>query len=99
MKIIKFFLLNRVIKDPILSAQVYHMIYHNGQPPQKTSNSSSVEEKEYNLPKISGIRVPSITGKSQMIEALMELKAKPNKTKQDKDSIGMLEAALKNGYG
>jgi len=99
MKLLRYFLLNRVVKDPILTAQVYHMIYHKGNPPQKTQTNPLIESKENESPKISGIRVPSNSGKSQLISALMELKAKPNKTKQDKDSIGMLEAALKNGYG
>lgn len=92
-------MLNRVIKDPIMAAQVYHMIYHKGNPPLTNTNFPANRSTENDTAKISGIKVPANTGKSQLINALIELKAKPNKTKQDKDSIGMLEAALKNGYG
>lgn len=41
------------------------------------------------------IKKPS-TKKDELIESLSYLKNKSSKTKQDKDSIGVLEAVLKN---
>lgn len=50
------------------------------------------------LPTISSVAVQPSTSnrRKEMMSALSELKAKTIKTKQDKDSIGILEAALKN---
>ena len=93
MKILKYYLLNRIIKDPLLSAQVYHMIYHKGAPPK-------IEYKipAYEPPKVTEVKSVPSQKVSDVRSALLELKSKTIKTKQDRESISMLEAALKNGY-
>lgn len=100
MKLIRYFLLNRVVKDPVLSAQIYNMIYHRGLPPQKEQvvYSNFKEVPEVVLPTITEVKNPMNSRKQEMLNALKELKNKPVKTKQDKDSIGILETLLKNGY-
>jgi len=92
-KLLKFWLLNRVIKNPTLSAEIYQMMYQNrvfirlATPVEQTSTTpvSSVS-----------VAPSSSNRRRELLSALTELKSKPLKTKQDKESIGMLEAALKN---
>lgn len=53
---------------------------------------------EQNPPTVNSVS-NSLSGSSrrrELLAALSELKSKPLKTKQDKESIGVLEAALKN---
>ena len=93
MKLLRYYFLNRIVKDPMLSAQVYHMIYHKGVPPKV----------EYKLPtyepsKVTEVKSVPSQKVSDVRSALLELKSKSIKTKQDRESISMLEAALKNGY-
>ena len=90
-KLIRFWLLNRVVKSPVLSAEIYQMMYQNRiflrptQPQVEVNTISSVPV------------VPSSSNQRRdLMTALTELKSKSFKTKQDKDSIGILEAALKN---
>lgn len=93
MKILKYYLLNRIIKDPIVSAQVYNMIYHKGAPPKFEQRVAPVE-----IPKTNEVKSLSVSKNNDVRSALLELKSKASKTKQDRESISMLEAALKNGY-
>jgi len=93
----KFYLLHRLIKDPIVSAQVYHMIYHRGAPPKK--EVSALASIGFS-PELKSIPTqPKFVPKSE-VEELKEqlgyLKSKTLKTKQDKESIGIIEAVLKN---
>jgi hypothetical protein len=75
-----------------MAAQIYHMLYQNGQPPKIEHKFQSVS-----ISTPMGPVLPEISSKKkQLIEALHFLKSKPNKTKQDRESMGMLEAAIKN---
>ena len=100
MKLLKYYLLNRIVKDPVLTAQIYNMIYYRGLPPQKSQvvYSNHREAQEISLPTITEVKNPVNSRKQEMLNALKELKNKPIKSKQDKDSIGILETVLKNGY-
>jgi hypothetical protein len=75
-----------------LTAQVYQMIYKNGSAPIKTEPKSHT----HNQPKNTQDTPPKSEKAQTLINALSELKSKPIKTKQDKDSIGIIEAILKN---
>ena len=93
-KLLKFWLLNRVIKNPTLSAEIYQMMYQN-----RVFIRPATPYVEQTQKPISSISVPpshSSNRRSELLSALTELKSKPLKTKQDRESIGMLEAALKN---
>jgi hypothetical protein len=72
--------------------KIYNVIF----PEQKTvvSDKKSVITGTTTKP-IVEIKKPS-TKKDELIESLSYLKNKSSKTKQDKDSIGVLEAVLKN---
>ena len=103
-EIIRFWLLNRVIKNTTLSAEIYQMLYKNKtfvRPVELTPIREVYFEPI--APVMSSVPSnysPTISTSSnrrkELSSALAELKSKPLKTKQDKESIGMLEAALKN---
>ena len=92
-KLLKFWLLNRVIKNPTLSAEIYQMMYQN----RVFIRPATPHIEQTSIP-VSSVSVPSSSSnrRRELLAALTELKSKPLKTKQDKESIGMLEAALKN---
>lgn len=92
-KLLKFWLLNRVIKNPTLSAEIYQMMYQN-----RVFVRPATPYVEQTSTPVSSVSVPSSSSnrRRELLAALTELKSKPLKTKQDKESIGMLEAALKN---
>lgn len=92
-KLLKFWLLNRVIKNPTLSAEIYQMMYQN-----RVFVRPATPYVEQTSTPVSAVSVPSSSSnrRRELLAALTELKSKPLKTKQDKESIGMLEAALKN---
>jgi hypothetical protein len=90
MKILTYLILNKFIKDPVLSSKICDMLYdeqsHVSTPkPIKKTNKVEVKTK------------PSNTSQDLRL-TLKELKSKTNKTKKDKESIGILEAVIKNGY-
>ncbi len=83
-----------MVKDPIVTSQVYHMIYCNGQPPKKSEVVSQVMSVPVSQP---SSQKPQVSSKRvELMSALQELKSKPVKSKQDKDSISVIEAVLKN---
>lgn len=102
-KLLKYWLLNRVIKNPTLSAEVYQMMYNHRtfvrpvETLQQPFFPPKIEVKPV-LPTISSVAVQPSTSnrRKEMMAALSELKSKSFKTKQDKESIGILEVALKN---
>ena len=98
MKIVKFYLLNRITKDPVLSAQIYNMMYHRGQPPSKSDFKINTIEIPKTMPKISEVKPQFTSRRQELMDALQELKSKNIKSKQDKESIAIIEATLKNGY-
>jgi hypothetical protein len=94
-KILRFYFLKRMVKDPTTTAQVYHMMYCGGQPPKKTETVPQVSPSYPEVQSIS-VKPKTKTRRQEIIDNLNYLKSKPTKTKQDKDSIGVLEAVLKN---
>jgi len=90
-------MLMRLVKDPITTAQIYHMMYHNGLPPNKFEPKyKTFEGEKLSIP--SEPKVKTSNKRQEMVNALNELKSKTNKTKQDKESISILEASMKNVY-
>lgn len=95
LKHFKFYLLFKLVKDPIVSAQIYDMIYHKASAPKK-------ETSKFIEGVVSQVTVPNktVTVSNNETQSLKEqlnyLKSKSVKSKQDRDSIGILEAVLKN---
>ena len=101
-KHLKFYMLNRIVKDPILTAQIYNMIYHKGTPPKKEVTISPVPvttpisfSPEVQIPTPEKKFVPK-SEVDELKSQLQYLRNKTFKTKQDKESMGILEAVLKN---
>ena len=91
-KYLKFYLLNRLVKNPVVTAQIYNMMYQDGTVPKLDIPYIPPVEMITSVPKI---EIPK-NRKQQLQEGLDYLKSKVDKTKQDKESIGIIEAALKN---
>lgn len=88
MKLLKYLIIYRTTKDPMMAAKIYQMIYH----PEKTTNTQVFE---YVKPSV--VETPRVSDKKQeIISSLNYLKSKSVKTKQDKESIYSLEMVLKN---
>jgi hypothetical protein len=94
-EIIRFWMVKRMIKDSILSAEIYQMLYH-----KKTFVSSAINPTqvvygpiEAPLKKV----IPQLSErKKQLMDSLKVLMDKKIKTKQDKESIEILRAVLQN---
>jgi hypothetical protein len=71
------------------------MMYCGGQPPKKIETVPQVTPSYPEVQSIS-VKPKTKTRRQEIIDNLNYLKSKPTKTKQDKDSIGVLEAVLKN---
>lgn len=90
MKLFRYLILNKYIKDPIIAVKVYQILYEKGQMPEILAPSTSTPKTESKV---------VITEKPQDLQStLEELRSKTFKTKKDKESIGILEAVIKNGY-
>jgi hypothetical protein len=106
MKLIRYFLIQRKTKNPLMAARIYQMIYHPElahrweKPHREVSlpNNTTFEgQTQTQLRKTDyrgGNRV--LTEREEIEKALRELQLKPKKTPADKVSIGMLEAVLVN---
>lgn len=90
-KFLRFYLLNRLVKNPVITSQIYHMMYQDGLPPKDIPVILSVDSN-----KLSESPKAIPTRKQQLEESLRYLKSKIDKSKQDKESIGVIEAILKN---
>ena len=93
MKLIKYLIIYRTTKDPMMAAKIYQMIYH----PEIIQNNVIVNQE----PKLQYNSTPtSVTEptdkKTELMKSLEYLKGKKNLTKQDKDSIYTIEMVLKN---
>jgi len=94
-EIIRFWMVKRMIKDSILSAEIYQMLYH-----KKTFVSSVIKPTqvvygpiEAPLTKVT----PQLSErKKQLMDSLKVLMDKKIKTKQDRESIEILKAVLQN---
>jgi hypothetical protein len=88
-KLLTFYFLNRIIKDPVMTATIYKVLYEGGDLPERTY--SSVGGHIPNLPANT-----NMSKKDEVIASLEYLKSKEVKTKKDKEAIQMLEAVLNN---
>lgn len=102
LKYLRYYYLNKIVKDPYLAAKIYEMIYHKVKfdviPPivNNTINMAPVLY-EQNTSKVAPNKIdPKNLQKSELEKTLLYLKAKTLKTKEEKDSIGIIEAVLKN---
>jgi hypothetical protein len=91
MKLLQYLTLKLLIKDPIITAKVYKILFED--------EFSYQEPKQVKLNKTTQVK-PTTTKKPEndLQRTLRELKSKPNKSKKDKESIGILEAVIKNGH-
>lgn len=102
-KLIRYFLIKRTIKNPLLAARVYQMIYHpevsvHWDKPHSPSKYRDFDETPVQSPRNTNYRQGNVvlTERQEIENALRELQNKPKKTIADKTSIGMLEAVLAN---
>ena len=90
MKLFRYLILNKYIKDPIIAVKVYQILYEKGQMPEILAPYTVTPKTESKV---------VITEKPQDLQSTLdELRSKTFKTKKDKESIGILEAVIKNGY-
>jgi len=93
MKLLKYLIIYRTTKDPMMAAKIYQMIYH---PEIKHSAVSVVQSPTLHYSE----NIPSVTKptdkKTELMKSLEYLKSKKSPTKQDKDSIYTIEMVLKN---
>lgn len=102
-RLLKFYFLNRLVQNPTLTSQIYHMIYQNGQPPKNDLHfielpfEQVIQENKFAESKNMVQQIQSVPSrKHQLLEGLNYLKSKQNKSKKDFESISVIEAALKN---
>jgi len=101
MKLIRYFLIHRVTKNPMIAARIYQMIYH----PEIAHRNETRREKpvyvpEQVQPETKGVAPQRtntvLTERSEIQDALQKLRNKPHKTVADRTSIDMLQAVLAN---
>jgi hypothetical protein len=94
MKLLKYLIIYRTTKDPMMAAKIYQMIYH---PEIKQPVPSYVNEPslKFSEPSVEVSLKPS-TKKDELLASLEYLKNKKVKTKQDRDSIYTIEMVLKS---
>ena len=90
-KLIVFLIIRLFIRNTDEAIKVYNTLF----PTQPTEPKVPPPSIVGTTKKLVEIKKPS-TKKDELMESLKYLKDKQNKTKQDKDSIGVLEAVLKN---
>ena len=94
MKLLKYLIIFKTTKDPMMAAKIYQMIYH----PELTKSIvvPTIEPTlSYSKPQ-SVSPVQSINKKDELLASLEYLKNKKVKTKQDRDSIYTIETVLKS---
>lgn len=98
-EIIRFWFLKRMIKDSILSAEIYQMLYYKKTfvTPNHFPITKVYEETEGSMKIHTEKTISHISDrKKQLIDSLKVLMDKKIKTKQDKESIEILRAVLQN---
>jgi hypothetical protein len=91
MKLLQYLTLKLLLKDPIITAKVYKILFED--------EFSYQEPKQVKVNKETQVKPTTIKKpKNDLQKTLRELKSKPNKSKKDKESIGILEAVIKNGH-
>jgi hypothetical protein len=94
MKLLKYLVIRATTKGSDAAIKVYNTLY----PTQPSSNLVYYKQQEVNSskPMVPNSPLKPMDKKQEMIESLEYLKSKSVKSKQDKISISMLEAVLKN---
>ena len=91
-KLLIFLIIRLFIRNTDEAIKIYNTLFSTPKDePKKPSESITGTTKT----RVVEIKKPS-TKKEELMESLKYLKDKHSKTKQDKDSIGVLEAVLKN---
>ena len=90
MKLLKYLIIRVTCKNADTALKVYTTLYPNATP---IVSQPQVVKQSINIP---NSPLKPMDKKQEMIESLEYLKAKSVKSKQDKESISMLEAVLKN---
>lgn len=94
MKLLKYLIIYRTTKNPMMAAQIYQMIYH---PEFKQPSVSVVNRPSFQYTEKSVVDAPRVVSKKdELLSSLAYLKSKKNPTKQEKDSIYTIEMVLKN---
>ena len=91
MKLLQYLTLKLLLKDPIITAKVYKILFEDEssyQEPKQVKSNRTIVKKQ----------TPEKKPENDLQRTLRELKSKPNKSKKDKESIGILEAVIKNGH-
>jgi len=87
-KLIAFYFLNRITKNPMMAANIYKILYDDVKI-SSTETSSVVGGNEISYSR-------NIDKKQEVEESLKYLRGKDTKTRKDKEAIQMLEAVLNN---
>lgn len=90
MKLLKYLIIRVTCKNADTAIKVYNTLYPEVTP---IVYQSQVVKQPINVP---NSPLKPMDKKQEMVDSLEYLKAKPTKSKQDKESISMLEAVLKN---
>lgn len=90
MKLLKYLIIRITCKGSDAAIKVYNTLYSEVKP---IVNKPQVVKQPFNVP---NPPLKPMDKKQEMVESLEYLKVKPRKSKQDKESISMLEAILKN---
>jgi hypothetical protein len=93
MKLLKYLIIYRTTKDPMMAAKIYQMIYH---PEIKHSTISVAQEPTLQYSNTEPSTIKPMDKKTELMKSLEYLKSKKSPTKQDKDSIYTIEMVLKN---
>ena len=94
MKLLKYLIIYRTTKNPMMAAQIYQMIYH---PEIKQPSVSMVNQPSFQYTEKPVVDTPRVVSKKdELLSSLTYLKSKKNPTKQEKDSIYTIEMVLKN---
>jgi len=105
MRLLRYFLIERRVKNPLVAARIYQMIYHPEIASYNSTKSSSPEVRGFedsspSQPK--KVHPPKVTDKDywmpedEVKDGLEYLKSKELKTTKDRQNIQVLEAVLKN---
>ena len=95
MKLLKYLIIYRTTKNPMMAAKIYQMIYH----PEITHTNQTASkncELEYYEDDYKDVVLKPSNKKQELLSSLAYLKNKKVKTKQDRDSIYTIEMFLKS---
>lgn len=91
---LRFYFLNKLVKNPLVSIKIYETMYHKLPFPNMEVFPSNPINSESN--RVQSLEINNNSSNSELLKTYNFLKLKPNKTKQEKESLGILEAVLKN---